>query len=276
LHPGLMVRDGASHLLTMRVGRCATCDDLILRSLRQQASRRMGRTKNDDTSPPSRDAFRPSFFNQVALCQTEGAGKTGCPSHPWSACNKKARGRTTGTSRQPAFPAQWFYGLYVISPVTRLCCHRRLASSAKLSANLGAPGPHDFAVHKSRVRLSRALASTASHRNVRDDRDPPLIRRETREVKPLICPTAQALLVRHVGTTGKLRMACMRELPVGQKTREPLPIREAAFASLKAPLRPVRAPVDPADASEGREASGRRRTLQCDSRKTIARPARSS
>ena len=32
-------------------------------------------------------------------------------------------------------------------------------------------------------------ASTASHRNVRDDRDPPLICRETREVMPLICPT---------------------------------------------------------------------------------------
>jgi hypothetical protein len=34
-------------------------------------------------------------------------------------------------------------------------------------------------------------------------------------------------------------------------------IREAAFASLKAPLRPVPAQVDPTDASEEREASGR-------------------
>jgi hypothetical protein len=25
----------------------------------------------------------------------------------------------------PAFPAQWFYGLYVISPVNQLDCHRR-------------------------------------------------------------------------------------------------------------------------------------------------------
>jgi hypothetical protein len=36
-----------------------------------------------------------------------------------------------------------------------------------------------------------------------------------------------------------------------------VPIREAALASLKAPLRPVPAPVDPTDASEEREASGR-------------------
>src|SRR5690348_6396718 len=35
-------------------------------------------------------------------------------------------------------------------------------------------------------------ASTASHRNVRDDREPPLIRAETRGVKSLICPTAKA------------------------------------------------------------------------------------
>jgi hypothetical protein len=53
------------------------------------------------------------------------------------------------------------------------------------------------------------------------------------------------------------------------------PIREAAFASLMAPLRPVPALVDPTDASGEREASGRRRILQYDNRKTTARPARS-
>ena len=41
------------------------------------------------------------------------------------------------------------------------------------------------------------------------------------------------------------------------RTKELPPIREAAFASLKAPLRPVPAPVDPTDASEERAASGR-------------------
>jgi hypothetical protein len=46
------------------------------------------------------------------------------------------------------------------------------------------------------------------------------------------------------------RVACGR-------TKEPPLIREAAFASLKAPLRPVPAQVDPTDASEEREASGR-------------------
>jgi hypothetical protein len=54
------------------------------------------------------------------------------------------------------------------------------------------------------------------------------------------------------------------------------PIREAAFASLKAPLRPGRAPVVPTDASEEREASGRQKSLPYGSRRTTARPARSS
>jgi len=58
--------------------------------------------------------------------------------------------------------------------------------------------------------------------------------------------------------------------------KESPPIREAAFASLKVPLRSVPAPVDPTDASEEREASGRRKTLEYDSRKTTARPVRNS
>ena len=41
------------------------------------------------------------------------------------------------------------------------------------------------------------------------------------------------------------------------RTKELPPIREAAFASLKAPLRPVQGPVDPTDDSEEHEASGR-------------------
>ena len=53
-------------------------------------------------------------------------------------------------------------------------------------------------------------------------------------------------------------------------------IREAAFASLRAPLQSVPAPIDPTDATEEHEASGRRKISLYDSRKTTARPARSS
>jgi hypothetical protein len=54
------------------------------------------------------------------------------------------------------------------------------------------------------------------------------------------------------------------------------PIRGAAFANLKAPLPPVRAPIDPTDASEERKAAGRLRIAPYDNRKTTIRPARSS
>jgi hypothetical protein len=58
--------------------------------------------------------------------RTEGAGKTGCPSHPWSACNKKARGRTTGTSRnaRPSLRNGFNGFLRALPGETGLCCHR--------------------------------------------------------------------------------------------------------------------------------------------------------
>jgi hypothetical protein len=68
---------------------------------------------------------------------------------------------------------------------------KKLASQ-ELDASVGASGPHDFAVRDSQRSSFASLASTASHRNVRDDRDPPLIRRETRGFKSVICPTAKA------------------------------------------------------------------------------------
>jgi hypothetical protein len=56
---------------------------------------------------------------------------------------------------QPTFPAQWFYGLYALSPVTGLFCHRHFAIIvARLSASVGAPGPHDFAVRVGVIRPS--------------------------------------------------------------------------------------------------------------------------
>jgi hypothetical protein len=41
---------------------------------------------------------------------------------------------------------------FVISPVIGLCCHRRLAFTAKLDASVEASGPHDFAVRISTFR----------------------------------------------------------------------------------------------------------------------------
>src|ERR1700686_3531110 len=48
------------------------------------------------------------------------------------------------------------------------------ASSRRLDAGVEASGPHDFSVRVSAVRQPAPPASTASHPNVRDDRDTPL------------------------------------------------------------------------------------------------------
>jgi hypothetical protein len=120
---------------------------------------------------------------------------------------KSTRQNHRFSRNHPAFPAQWFYGLYVISPVTRLCCHRRLRiDRRKLSANLGAPGPHDFAVRNNVIRLLTPLRPSRPAPNVRDDREAPLMWvRDARKDRRDLPDGA-----RENCTTGNSRMACMR------------------------------------------------------------------
>jgi hypothetical protein len=60
---------------------------------------------------------------------SEGAGNAGRPIRPIAACamaeSKKAHALVRSHRNHPAFPTQWFYGLYVLSPATGLFCHRR-------------------------------------------------------------------------------------------------------------------------------------------------------
>ena len=97
-----------------------------------------------------------------------------------------------------AFPAQWFYGLYRALPgesglLASVAFGLRLIrarsgrpASEDLTPTIEAPGPHDFTVRNSTVRLravfahgpkpalptrprANAAASTATRPNVRDD-----------------------------------------------------------------------------------------------------------
>jgi len=78
----------------------------------------------------------------------------------------------------PAFPAQWFSGLYVISPVTGLSCHRRLAG--QIPQDLApASGRQDHTISPS-AAMPLVIDIACVHRippRVRDDRDPPLLSR---------------------------------------------------------------------------------------------------
>jgi hypothetical protein len=65
---------------------------------------------------------------------------------------------TTGSPDDPAFPAQWFYGLFRALPGDRafLPPSPRESLAAKLGASVGAPGPHGFAVRNARSFVLRA------------------------------------------------------------------------------------------------------------------------
>ena len=70
---------------------------------------------------------------------------------------------------------------FVLSSVTGLIvtvAPKKLASQ-ELDASAGASEPHDFSVRDLRCSSKSASASTASHPNVRDDRDTPLVEDRT-------------------------------------------------------------------------------------------------
>jgi hypothetical protein len=80
---------------------------------------------------------------------------------------------------QPAFPAQWCYGLYVISPVTGLSCHRRSWIIPRTWRQRRGARTTRFRRPHTRRSSRKTIAPgdvRPSHPapNVRDDREPPL------------------------------------------------------------------------------------------------------
>jgi len=143
----------------------------------------MSRNGIGDTTFHSRGAMRPGFCKQSTLRELRGRREDRVPFAPMVRVQKKStRQNHRYEPEQPAFPAQWFYGLYVISPVTRLCCHRReRIVPARLTPTLGR---QDHTISPSAICCSSRNTSRPSHpaSNVRDDREAPLLwRRDARE-----------------------------------------------------------------------------------------------
>jgi hypothetical protein len=90
-------------------------------------------------------------------------------------------------------PRNGFNGLYVLSPVTGLVCHRRPREVAfrELDTSVGVSGPHAFAVRLKRRSSVSASASTASRPASVTLRNAPLWDR-TAEILEVICPTREA------------------------------------------------------------------------------------
>ena len=96
---------------------------------------------------------------------------------------------------------------FVLSPVIGLSCHRPRRDAKhhrQVDASVEASGPHDLAVHLTRVRLFAPKASTASPPNVRDDRETPLlIGHGMGRILPVIWEGDQRRGLRPINTTGK-------------------------------------------------------------------------
>jgi hypothetical protein len=98
-------------------------------------------------------------------------------------CSKKSTGVSNqGYTATAGIPCTMVLTVsFVLFPVTGLFCHRHLAGHvpARLSASVGAPEPHDFAVRTNTARRARIAPGDVrpSHPapNVRDDREPPLL-----------------------------------------------------------------------------------------------------
>ena len=98
----------------------------------------------------SRGAVSPGWCQFVAHSLNRGRREDRALAAP--ACRvqwvvKNAHGFDRYSQDIPAFPAQWLYGLYVISPGSGLSCPRHLPGlTGQLDARVAAPEPHDFTV----------------------------------------------------------------------------------------------------------------------------------
>jgi hypothetical protein len=140
-----------------------------------------GMTAEGDTSLRSRGTKCPSCWKQPPSKEQRAQGRPGARRTHGPRATKSTRQNHRYEPDQPAFPAQWFYGLYVLSSVTIAWLPPSvvgLIETSDLSACVGAPGPHDFAVRTTAAR--RAITALGDVRpshpipNVRDDREPPL------------------------------------------------------------------------------------------------------
>ena len=132
-------------------------------------------------SPRSRGMSCPSFCGtSPPSYRIEGAGKAGCALHPRSrvqSAQKKAHTSIQVQRRQSGFPCAVVYGLLRALPGDRafLPPSLRNVSCKAWRQHRGARTTRLRRPPHARSSVAHS-ASTASHRNVRDDREPPLIR----------------------------------------------------------------------------------------------------
>jgi hypothetical protein len=122
-------------------------------------------------------------------------------------CNVHKNMRTRAyrfSGEHPAFPAQWFYGLWRAlpgEPSSFATIAREKLFPANLTPASGRQN-HAFSPYASATLVSRSICVHHIPPRVRDDREPPLSSGETGGFKSLICPTTEAEYFSWEGWTG--------------------------------------------------------------------------
>ena len=127
-----------------------------------------------NTNSRSRGAVRPSPAIEMPLRTIERAqGMPGEGLTHGPPATKKQAAVTTGSADHPAFPARWFYGCFVLSPVHRAFWppyRDNTLARVALGISVGMPRPHDLTVRASPSRLLKPSRPPHPRLAYRDDR----------------------------------------------------------------------------------------------------------
>src|SRR2546421_10040386 len=129
--------------------------------------------------PHSRGMRCPSFALAVTLEERGRRESRVLSKHPQPRTQTKKRTSvvTTGSPNSPAFPAQWFYGLFCALPGDRALLPPSLADCSPANLTPASGRQDHTALPYARPRSRQQRRSRPSHPapNVRDDRDTPLL-----------------------------------------------------------------------------------------------------
>src|SRR5258705_13414302 len=146
-----------------------------------------------DMTSPSRDALRPRFASSLPSSRNRGRREDRVRAAPAvsraNAHSKNAHEHTGSAETLRPSLRSGLTAYFVLSPV-----NGSLATvAAQILLRDLTPAPrrqdHTTSPYASCAFVLRALRVHRISPRVRDDRDPPLICRDTRDVMPLICPT---------------------------------------------------------------------------------------
>src|SRR6266702_4269864 len=138
----------------------------------------------------------PEFCNDLVPPENRGRREDrvrAAPAVSCAICTEKCAHEHTGSAEtlRPS-PRNGFTAYSVLSLVTGFLATIALRDLPQNLTPASGRQNHTTSPSASVPFVKSTSESTASHRNVRDDREPPLLSGETRRVKPVICPTTEA------------------------------------------------------------------------------------